>query len=74
MCRQAHACDRELEENKRYALSNRFEQHIDFLVCYKARRRRLFLQIKTGVGRLEKTALGKKTNWRKQEFKMETTF
>ena len=26
LCRQAHACDRQLKENNRYAVSNRFEQ------------------------------------------------
>jgi hypothetical protein len=30
MCRQAHAGDRELEENKRYAKAFRLEQQIDF--------------------------------------------
>jgi hypothetical protein len=35
MCRQAHACDRQLKENKRYAVSNRFEQRSFFLLLWR---------------------------------------
>jgi hypothetical protein len=38
LCRQAHACDRQLKENKRYALSNRFEQRRSVFIPLRRRR------------------------------------
>jgi hypothetical protein len=61
MCRQAHACDRQLKENNRYALSNRLEQQIDFFCLLQSEATPVFFrQLITNVRRLEKTALEKK--------------
>jgi hypothetical protein len=62
MCRQARACDRQLKEINRYALSNRLEQHIDFFCFLQSEATPVFFrQLITNVRRPEKTALEKKT-------------
>jgi hypothetical protein len=64
MCRQAHACDRELEENKRYALSNRFEQRL-FLLLTKRGGTIFCRELITNVRRLEKKTHLKKNGPRR---------
>jgi hypothetical protein len=61
MCRQAHACDRQLKEINRYALSNRLEQQIGFFCLLQSEATPVFFrQLITNVRRPEKNGTGKK--------------
>jgi hypothetical protein len=55
MRRQAHACDRQLKENNRYALSNRLQQFDFFGLLQSEATPVFFRQPITNARRLEET-------------------